>query len=268
VQHLWAAWQGIEERIRGAGHLMLFSDFDGTLCPVVARPELAGLPGDTERWLRVLAGNPRVDVAIISGRALPDLRARVGIEGLTYAGNHGLEIRGPAVTFVHPVAEETKPVMGRLYRDLSRALEPFTGVIMEDKGLTLSIHYRLLDQAKVGQFKDVFNGFMEKAGLAGGILVTAGKMVYEIRPAVEWNKGQALRMLVEAGAKPSRPDPLTMFLGDDWTDEDGFKAIRRTGGVSIFVGERVDDRSAKYFVKSPGEVAVLLEKLCRAVGAV
>jgi trehalose-phosphatase len=169
---------------------------------------------------------------------------------------------------VHPVAEETKPVMGRLYRDLSRALEPFTGVIMEDKGLTLSIHYRLLDQAKVGQFKDVFNGFMEKAGLAGGILVTAGKMVYEIRPAVEWNKGQALRMLVEAGAKPSRPDPLTMFLGDDWTDEDGFKAIRRTGGVSIFVGERVEDRSAKYFLKSPGEVAVLLEKLCRAVGAV
>jgi trehalose 6-phosphate phosphatase len=268
VQHLWTAWQGFEEQIRGAGHVMLFSDFDGTLCPIVARPELAETPEETRRWLILLAGNPRVDVAIISGRALPDLKARVGIEGLTYAGNHGLEIMGPSVTFVHPVAEETKPVMGRLYRDLSRALQPFAGVIMEDKGLTLSIHYRLLDKAKVGQFKDLFNRFMEEAGVAGGILVTAGKMVYEIRPAVEWNKGQALRMLVEAGAKPNRPDPLTMFLGDDWTDEDGFRAVKRTGGVSVFVGERVDDRSAKYFLKSPGEVAVLLEKICRAVGAV
>jgi trehalose 6-phosphate phosphatase len=267
VQDLWAAWQGIEERIRGAGHLMLFSDFDGTLCPIAASPDLAEIPEETRRWLRLLAGNPRVDVAIISGRALPDLRAKVGIDGLTYAGNHGLEIRGPAVTFVHPAAEEMRPAMGVLYRDLIRALEPFAGVIIEDKGLTLSIHYRLLDKARVGQFRDAFNRLMEGAGVAGGILVTTGKMVYEIRPAVEWNKGQALRMLVEAAAKRGRPDPLTMFLGDDWTDEDGFKAVRRTGGVSVFVGERVDDRSAKYFLKSPGEVAVLLEKLCRAVGA-
>lgn len=265
MEHLFSVWPDIARRIELAGHILLLTDFDGTLAPIVDRPEAAVLPDTTRRWLGLLASNPDVDVGIISGRSLGDLRAKVGIERVTYAGNHGLEIVGPTVTFVHPAAEEMRPVLSRLRRELSEAMKRFSGVLVEDKGLTLSIHYRLLDKARISEFGDVFRRVVERAGVSVGIVVTTGKMVYEIRPMVDWSKGNAIEMLLNTSGARNRNNPMTMFLGDDSTDEDGFKAIERIGGISVFVGEDIEGCSAQYFVRSPDEVAMFLGQLCQAI---
>ena len=122
MQHVWAVWQEIAEQIRVARHILLLSDFDGTLAPIVARPKAAALPMETGQLLQDLACQPHTTVVVISGRALSDLRAKVGIRGITYAGNHGLEIEGPHVSFVNPLAEQAMPLIHRVYHGVSQAL--------------------------------------------------------------------------------------------------------------------------------------------------
>src|SRR5437667_6410247 len=94
----------IASEVESAGNLLIFLDFDGTLAPVVNDPTLASIPPETLRTLTSLAGLEKVSLAIISGRALADLKARVGLPNLIYAGNHGLEISGPGMYYLQPTA--------------------------------------------------------------------------------------------------------------------------------------------------------------------
>src|SRR5512136_1712995 len=130
MKHLSAVWPEISERIKTADQILLLTDFDGTLSPIVGRPEEAVLPGDTRRVLETLAGHARVGVAVISGRALGDIKNRVGIQGITYAGNHGIEIEGPWIKFVYPPAEAMRPVMRHLRSTLSKVLAGFEGALV------------------------------------------------------------------------------------------------------------------------------------------
>jgi trehalose 6-phosphate phosphatase len=115
LEHLLFAWSEVAEQLRSARHILLILDYDGTLTPIVERPELADLPQDARRVLEALAGKQRLKLAIISGRALADLKQKVAISNIIYAGNHGLEIEGPKVSFVSPAAEEAKPFLRQIY---------------------------------------------------------------------------------------------------------------------------------------------------------
>jgi trehalose-phosphatase len=257
LEHLLSAWSGVAKQLRSAGHILLLLDYDGTLTPIVQSPELADLTDGVRQLLQALARQRRLTLAIISGRALADLKEKVGISNIIYAGNHGLEIEGPQVSFVSPPAEEFKPVLRRMHHELSQALGAIKGVLVEDKGLTLSVHYRQVADDKSAEVKDLFERVTGDAARSGKIQVTSGKKVYEVRPAVAWDKGEVLKMLMgkERGALP-------IYLGDDLTDEDAFKAIENYGGgISVFVGEGDSPTSASYFLQSPDEVAKFLSLL-------
>jgi trehalose 6-phosphate phosphatase len=267
VEHLLSAWPDIANKIGTADQVLLLSDFDGTLSPIVGRPEEAVLPDDTRRALEVLAGHARVGVAVISGRALSDIKNRVGIQGITYAGNHGIEIEGPWLKFVYPPAESLRPVIRRLYPRLSEVLAGFEGALVEDKGLTLSVHYRLVAEARVGELKRICEETVRGLRSEGKIRTTEGKKVYEIRPGVLWDKKDAIILLLSGWISSASPDAsLALFLGDDLTDEGGFEVVNRHEGVSIFVGESGSSTAARYFVSSPGEVAIFLRKVAEIVG--
>ena len=147
MQHLFDAWDKVAHRLKSAEHVLLLVDFDGTLTPIVDRPELTVLPAETRGLLRALVRNPRYTVGIVSGRAMADLKDKVNVEGIIYAGNHGLEIEGFGSSFLEPVAEEMRPFLQMLYRALSATLRGIKGAFVEDKGLTLSVHYRSVDHA-------------------------------------------------------------------------------------------------------------------------
>ncbi len=260
MEHLLSVWPRVAIRLRDARHVLLLTDYDGTLTPIVERPELANLSTDTRRLLQALARQHGFTVGVVSGRALADLKDKVDVPGVIYAGNHGLEIEGPGISFVNPIAEELKPIIRILHYVLNRSLETIKGVFVEHKGLGLSIHYRLVQGHQTKEIENIVHRVVDGAQANGKVKITSGKKVYEVRPAVTWDKGKAIKLLMKRHGRGGRRSGLVpLYFGDDLTDEDGFKVIENYGnGISVFVGEPNRYSVARYFLRSPAEVAVFL----------
>lgn len=263
MEHLLSAWNFIAEQIQAAKHVLLLSDFDGTLAPIVDRPELAVIPETTCRLLEALTHDPCFTVGVISGRALSDLKERVNIDGIIYAGNHGFEIEGPGLNFINPIAEEIKPFFRIVRQILGLTLGAIKGVLVEDKGLTLSIHYRQAQEEKARDIRTIVERTVNGLPARGLFKVTSGKKVYEVRPAVDWDKGKAIRMLMKRYGKGDRQSGLLpIYLGDDLTDEDGFRIFEKHGdGIAVHVGGVNVHSAARYYLDSPDEVVVFLDRV-------
>jgi trehalose 6-phosphate phosphatase len=262
MQYLFESWVNISHRLKSADNILFLADYDGTLTPIVDKPELAVLSQEMKNLLRILAKNKRYTIGIISGRALADLKNKVGIEGIIYAGNHGLEIEGFGTSFFEPIAEEMRPFLHMLNQALSVTLRGIKGVFVENKGLTLSVHYRMVKGAEEKNVSDAFQRITDPLRVTGKIRITRGKRVYEIRPPIDWGKGKAIAWLIAKLKNSSKKGRiLPIYLGDDLTDEDGFKMINKKRGISIFIGAEGNPSEAQYFLKSPEEVAKFLNML-------
>lgn len=267
MPHLLTVWPSVASRLAASPRVLLLSDYDGTLSPIVARPELAVLPSETRQALAGLAAHhPRFRVGIVSGRGLSDLRERVDLHGIIYAGNHGLEITFPAnlfpenslleTSFTHPRAACLRPVLRNAAEELRERLHRHPGVIVEDKGLTLSVHYRQASPESVPEIRRDFDEVISAAP-PEDVRVTQGKMVLEVRPNIQWGKGQAIGKIRETAER----DALPIFFGDDLTDEEGFQVVQDASGIAVFVGSARQPTRAAYRVDSPGEVAETLRLL-------
>jgi len=262
MQHLFKSWESLSADIRGVSHILLLSDYDGTLTPIVSRPEEAVLSPEVRDKLRALADKSAYSIGIISGRSLVEIKTMVGLGGIYYAGNHGFEIEGPGLKFTNPAAETAQNEIKTLVRQLSNKLDHINGVIIEDKGLSLSVHYRLVKEAEVEQVAKVFRQITSPLLHERKIRVTSGKKVWEVRPPIEWHKGKAVETIVRELKKVLKDEqPLTIYLGDDTTDEDAFRILRYPQGWSIFVGPENPTSNAEYFLTSTQEVSVFLSRL-------
>jgi trehalose-phosphatase len=233
--------------------LALFLDFDGTLAPIAPRPEDVRLGAPGRLVIRSLS--ERIPVVIISGRALDDLRDRVGLHGLTYAGNHGLEIEGLGFRYRAPRTVSWRQFLTHLASQIRKDLAGLSGLIIEDKGYTLSVHYRLVRKQarqKAVQFLTQRLKILENQGL---IRMTGGKAIYEIRPPVEWDKGCAVAWILN---QPGFQGRWPLYIGDDETDQDSFRRIREDG-VGIAVGPSQRKGAAHYTVDNPEAVRQLLK---------
>jgi trehalose 6-phosphate phosphatase len=248
-QHLTA----LGERIAAAPSLMLFLDFDGTLTPLVDKPEHACLAPDMRRLLQRLSERENVKVAILSGRTRADLLERVGIPGVYYAGNHGLEISGPGCLFVEESAAARQEALRAIVEELTVSLHSIAGVLVEDKGLTVSVHYRLADAAREEEIRRIVDTARQKAG--EDFELRTGHKVFEIRPRAAWHKGAAVRWIREQLGQQAA---LAICLGDDVTDEDAFTTL--TGGITVKVGDAAHT-AAEFHVDGPAQVKEFLQWL-------
>lgn len=235
--------------------ILLLLDFDGTLAPIVERPELAKLPEETRSLLLALNVEPRVIVAIISGRSLADLRQHVGLETI-YVGNHGLEIEGRGLTFQSPDISSARPVLAKFASELGGRITAIHGAFIENKGPTLSVHYRAVEDAQVPLVLNAVKSVY--AQYARLLEVHHGKKVLEIGPRVGWNKGEAARWILKQFGQEG---VLAVCAGDDRTDEDIFKAL--PDSISIKVGEGAT--AARYRVRGPLELHGVLQTIYAAV---
>jgi trehalose 6-phosphate phosphatase len=259
MQHVFDVWEEVSVKIRLSRHFLLLLDYDGTLTPIVERPEIATLSANMKLILKSLSQKKTATLGIISGRALMDLRSRVGLQNVIYAGNHGLEIEGPGIRFLHPVAQEIKATLKVLHIVLGKALMPIDGAFVEDKGLTLSVHFRQVkDREKEREVRNVFEKIVGVARMVGRIRTTTGKKVYEIRPPVSWDKGQAIKMLIKEYGKGI---VMPLYAGDDLTDEDAFIALKDFPGISIYVGGDNPVSTAQYYLNTTSEVEELLIRI-------
>jgi len=239
------------ERIFQASHLLLCVDYDGTLTHFAASPLGATLSPQMQRVLLELAENEHVSLAFISGRDRADLQGRVEIPGAIYVGNHGLEISGPGFLFVEPTAAARTETLQELATELTRTLEAIPDALVEYKGLTVSVHYRQVADEARDAVRDVVEATLARA--IHPFVLTKGKKVYEIRPRVSWNKGAAVHWIQQ---QLDKPEMLTIYVGDDVTDEDAFKAL--PDGITIKVRPS-EDTAAQYRLEGPAEVRKFLE---------
>ena len=262
MRHLFDCWESFTSEVKSAPHILLLSDYDGTLTPIVNRPEEAVLPPRVKTTLQALSAKPVFSVGIISGRSLAEIKGMVGLESVYYAGNHGLEIEGPGLSFVSPEAGEARAVMGEIVERLSAGLGGIEGVIVEDKGLSLSVHYRLVREDELERVAGIFQRVTAPLLGEGKIRTTSGKKVWEVRPPGDWHKGKAVEVVTrELKVLLGLEQLLAIYLGDDTTDEDAFLVVLRPGGWSIFVGGNNPASSAEYFLNSTAEVEDFLARL-------
>lgn len=232
-----------------ADGLLLGLDFDGTLTPIARDPDAPTLPESVERSLRTLASRPDTQVAIISGRELDDLRGRATISDVIYAGNHGLELYRDGNETVVGVTEQQQAALRKIYTRLRSTVSDVPGCHIEDKGVTLTVHVR---ETPPGRVEKVRDAVVTVTGETGDVHVTTGKQVFEIRPSVDHDKGTTMQHLEDE--VPA--DWLTLYLGDDTTDEDAFEAIQPEG-VGIHVGTNTDTAAA-YRIATQEDVPTFL----------
>jgi len=239
---------------------MLFLDFDGTLAPIVARPEQARLPRKTSELLKALSENKACKIAIVSGRALEDIKRKVGLEGLVYVGNHGLELEGPDLRYTFFEFCEFRGVLDNVTIKLADVVRRFEGAFIEDKGISLSLHFRLVSPKKMLTLTNAVREALIHYIVKNQIKVKRGKMVLEIRPPIIWDKGKAVLWLkYRWECALADKAAVAVYVGDDTTDEDAFKAIKNKG-LAIFVGEPKESH-AQYYLKDHNEVQDFLERI-------
>ncbi len=242
----------------------VFLDYDGTLTPIVDRPEDAVISESMREAVRGLAR--RCPVCVVSGRDRRVVQGLMGVDDLIVAGSHGFDIWSPEGGEVRREEGETfAGLLGEVETRLRRELDAIDGALVEPKKSSVAAHYRLVDEEerpKVGRVVDEI-----LAEHPGELKVTPGKMVYEVQPNIDWDKGKAVLYLLEALGL-DREDVVPLYLGDDITDEHAFEALAGKG-IGIFVG-RADDpevagrtTSADYVLHTFGEVERFLDTLAR-----
>ena len=249
----------IEKKILGKKFLFIGLDYDGTLTPIVSHPDHAWLPQDTKSLLKYLCNLPNAFVCIISGRSYEDLRRKVGIKRIIYAGNHGMEIKGRDLSFSIKNFKKYVEEINKICRNLNQRLKGIQGVWVENKGLTTSVHYRLADSEDVQKGKQIIFPIVKTFK---DLKLKRGKKVWEIRPNIDWNKGKAITYILEGCLRRNwKRESAVVYIGDDRTDEDAFSLLREDG-VTALVNRKPPQRSnAKYFLTHPKEVTSFLRWL-------
>lgn len=256
MRSVFESWDRVAVRLKNASQRLLLFDFDGTLVPIRSHAEEVYLPPKTQRLLQALAAQPRCTVGIVSGRALQDLRKRVGVQGLLYVGNHGFEIqRGPDV-FIHPSANAKSGILRNLAEAITSHLKGIKGVRVENKGYTLSIHYRHVAPGQISCVQETVRTLVRERTVPGALFLKNGKMAIEIRPERMWHKGSAVHLL-----RRSEPaGTCVLYVGDDSTDEDVFRILSRED-ISVHIGPGLTQ--AQYVVRGPMDVRHMLKRLIR-----
>lgn len=219
----------------------IFLDVDGVLAPIVARPEDAAVPEETREELRRLHGKYGL-VACVSGRAGDDARRIVGLDELVYVGEHGLELE--------PSAPQ--------WRGEIRAFADTVDWPVEDKGLTLSFHYRGVEDEEAAEA--LLLEVAERARDAG-LRPRFGRKVLEVRPPVDASKGTAVRFLLDRNGLGR-----ALYAGDDATDLDAFHVLGELElGIRVGVASPESPRGiselADIVVRSPAELLGVLRRL-------
>lgn len=235
----------IEKKLRDNPSWLFGLDFDGTLAPIVEDPADAQMEPRLLPQLSSISARSSISTVIMSGRERADVEARVGLPNLIYAGNHGLDIHCGSLRFVEPNAAASLPALDEMAVAMSNKLHDVRGAIVEHKGLTLSVHYRMVDESAHEEVRRHVHNVL--AGTDHPFVLTIGKRVFEIRPRTYWNKGAAMIWIKDQIC----PDAKILYVGDDRTDEDAFRVC--PDGISIRVG-RSEETIASYFLDSQADV--------------
>lgn len=222
----------VDARRRGTSLALLF-DYDGTLVPIVEHPSLAVLSTETRHRLEQLALTPSIFVGVLSGRAIDDLRDRVGLEGAYYVGTSGLELSFGSLAIAQPERAHAFSLVAAVVRPIRGAIAGYAGAWLEQKPLGLTVHFRGVAPSRIEALRtdvaDAIRPFCDTLRVVDAV------MAIEIAPDLGWTKGTALRLILEHVGGTA---VLPLYAGDDANDADALLAAADLGGVAIGIGPR------------------------------
>jgi trehalose-phosphatase len=253
-----------ETRARLAGvPLVVMLDVDGTLAPIAPVFDQARVPVETQKVISSLVEQPSVHVALVTGRGGATAKRMVGVENLWVVGNHGFEIQGPnGEDFADPNVATYRDVIATAAARLQPKISAMQGVIIENKAITLSVHWRLAPADIAPSLRNVVDEVANSLGLR----VTDGKRIFEIKPPALIDKGTAVLALAERLTNGGDGGSI-VFAGDDVTDEDAIRALRahHPRAVTIrVIGEENPPTEAEFSVHGTEAMRQFLEELARS----
>lgn len=234
-----------------------FLDFDGTLVDLAPSPGEVALARTTVELLRALHQRCGGAAAVVSGRALADLDALIGLPDLPAVGQHGLERREPDTA--SPPPADSAPALEAARVRLRRFVARHPALVLEDKGRSIALHYRAAPKL-AGVVHRVVNALRQELG--DGLTVQRGKRIVELRPA-GFDKGCAVAALLE---EPPFRGRRPVFIGDDLTDEPAFELVNAIDGISIKVGRGAS--VARWRLNDPAAVTAWLARAIPQPGGV
>ncbi|MGH3869759.1 MAG: trehalose-phosphatase [Pseudonocardiaceae bacterium] len=242
----------------------VFLDYDGVLTPIVDRPQDAVMSDGMREAVQALA--QRCSVCVVSGRDRPVVQQLMGVGNLVVAGSHGFDIWSPQEgTIAHDAATDFEDLISDVRDRLRAEVESIPGVVIEPKRAAVALHYRLANSEHHAKLTAVVDELLDE--YSGRLKVTPGKMVYELQPKIDWHKGKAVLHLLRT-LHLDDDDVVPLYLGDDITDEDAFRALAGRG-VGIIVGHPDDPEvanrptAADFVLESTVEVEQFLNTLAR-----
>ena len=252
------------ERLGGA-RPAVFTDYDGVLTPIVDRPEDALISASMREVLRELAS--RCPVCVVSGRDRAVVQQLMGVDDLVVAGSHGFDIWSPeAGTLEHEAGSAQEGLIENVTAELDQAVGGVPGVAIEPKKISVAAHYRrVVDEGDRTKVREAVQQLL--AERPDELKMTPGKMVYELQPKLDWDKGRAVLYLIDALGLDGA-DVIPLYLGDDITDEHAFEALKGRG-IGIYVGSQTDPErdgrstAADFMLDSVAEVERFLDGLAR-----
>ncbi|KAL6846058.1 hypothetical protein ACP4OV_023506 [Aristida adscensionis] len=238
--------------------IVMFLDYDGTLSPIVDDPDAAFMSETMRMAVRSVA--KLFPTAIVSGRCRDKVFEFVKLAELYYAGSHGMDIKGPARAasrhakakgVLFQPASEFLPMIQQVHERLLEETRCIPGAKVENNRFCVSVHFRCVDEKRWGELAETVKGVMQEYPR---LRLTQGRMVFEVRPTIKWDKGKALEFLLDSLGFADCNNVLPVYIGDDRTDEDAFKVLRRRGqGVGILVSKHPKETSASYSLQEPAE---------------
>ncbi|WP_254764834.1 trehalose-phosphatase [Natrinema marinum] len=243
----------IRATLERAAGLLVCLDFDGTLAPIVEEPDAAAPTDRNREAVTALARTPGVTTAVVSGRALADVRGRIDGPEI-YAGNHGLELVRNGAVAVHPVARKRAATVERICATLETALASVPNARVENKRLTGTVHFRSVPAAAEGVVRRLTRRVVDRFG-DDELELSTGKRILEFGPDFPWGKGNAVELI----AADEPPETAVVYVGDDVTDESAFRAVE-PDGIGVRVGHD-DPTAASYRLGDPADVASFLSWL-------
>ncbi|MFZ2189828.1 MAG: trehalose-phosphatase [Candidatus Magasanikiibacteriota bacterium] len=248
----------IEKKLYLSEGILVMFDFDGTLSPIASTPYKAILPKKIKN--RLIKCSKKFPLVVISGRSLKDIKNKVDIKDLVYAGNHGLEWQiGKKINSI-PVPKSTTKLLSNIKQKLQKIKQKYPGILIEHKSLSCAIHYRQLNPKLITCFKKDINNIIKPLNNNNVLEVLKEKKVIELKPNIDWDKGKFALFIHEYFQNKLKLKLLPVYVGDDKTDEDVFTALQ--SGLTIRVGINKKS-SATFYIKKQEQIILFIDWLLK-----
>jgi len=259
MRHLLKQWPKIKQKLSN-NFVCIFLDFDGTLTPIVSSPEKAILGEKAKDILKKLANHQRCQVVIVSGRPLSNIKKLIGIKNIIYAGSHGFEFGNLQKNFEIPISNKYTTLLRSLKKKIVKNFANIPGVLIEEKKLSLSLHYRLVSKEDVRVVMNMFYDITDIHKKQGELTIMEGTKTLEILPPLSWNKGNIVSLSLALSCTILKNNKIIpIYIGDDVTDENAFLALKNIG-ITACVGNK-GTTQADYCLKDHTEVQRFLATL-------